>query len=290
MYWQNPAGQVEKWIQSINAYTSRSRAEKAYAQHTERLEDIKMDKDEQSNQIVFRFHNARKPFAYYPNPSDELLADDIKQGIERHVEFLGTFKRQIGEEAQGRSEWIERTPESKNGNYIYRLVKSDASIAFAPCDCIQRQDGDHDGILDAYRKTWMAPYTYCDFCLAGDIAVQIGIKYHYVFRHRTSGMIYLISACGYDSHVEAQEAFQEHFFEIIELASDPDQYGDRIHLGEISENGNSTCTDAKTFMAYIPKACLPEFDRKKWALCFCSYPIRRCSKKGKKISRVGILS
>ena len=282
MHWQNAAGHVEKWIQSINTYTSKSRAEKAYTHFAERLNDIQVTKDEQNNRIVFRLDNARKPFAYYPHHSDELLRDDTKQDIQRHIEFLQRFKKQIGEEARRKSEWIERTPESKTGNYIYRLAKNHDPIAFAPCDCIQRPDDNHDTMLDAYRKIWMTPYTYCDFCLAGDIVVQIGMKYHYVFRHRTSGVIYLISACGYDSHAEAQEAFQAHFFEIVELASDPGQYGDRIHLGEISENGNGICTDANTVIAYVPKACLSEFDRKKWALCFCSYPIRRCAKKRQK--------
>ncbi len=284
MYWKNAAGMVEEFISSEDEFASELQAEKGYQILLDNIHRVRPKHDVTKNTLHFHYGRSRKPFGQYPHEVQEPAASDLLTDVQNYLDGRINFRKLYDQ--QDLRSWVDRTPESKQGNYIYRLVKNHDPIAFAPCDCITKKDiieGEDTGQtqnpearLQPYREKWMGSYFYCDFCLAGDVVIKIGIRYHFVFREIGTNKVYLVSAQSYVSREEAERAFFTEFFNLLDLASDPDEYGTRIHLGEIHQNGNGHCQDSLDPVAYVPREYLQGFDRFAWARCFCSYPIRRC--------------
>ncbi len=279
--WKDETASFKRLFLSNEKYPSPEAATKAYTTFYENIDDVnvkvKTTADKKYRLDLYQ-GNEKTAFASTDEEySKKADAVNKKEEVETAFAYVAAANQPALLDAPTHA--VDQTPTSRRGDYAYRVVDKGLPMAFAPCVCVDDKIELTDEILKQLQAL-LSNLPYCDFCMAGNNIRQVGLKYQYVFRNKdNSQLIYFVSTQLYDTVLEAQAAFEAHFFEIVELASDPANYGTTINIGQPLDISDEACQDNGP-LVYIPDEMVRLYHSRPetWLICFCSYPIRRCEK------------
>jgi len=242
--------------------------------------------NEVRNQNCYQLIKKGNPFAYYRSWLDrckpKVYAKPCDNGSEEnHIKKLNVGEPcldeyvEIGQYLDVNGNWLPNPPVGKPGHKelldCYFAHKEEA-CAFRDRLCLR----------DPERYCWL------DICVGLPVFVQLptgdnGIcKYHFIVRGSIIGKLaqtnLLTSIQGYDTAALATEAYEKQLWGLIEIASDPANYGTKICVTDCLNIKADDCGRTGEFMAamhpdFMPTASLA--DRiVAMAVYFKSFPIR----------------
>ena len=137
--------------------------------------------------------------------------------------------------------------------YQWRFLKKNEPVAVSPRTCPGQSDA--QDLLKAIcglppsvgpEDCPKLPHIICP--------AKDPLYYHYVVQFRTiDGKLFqLYSYAGYETEAEAEQAYRDKWFSMIQLAENPNQYGKSIGLTEGYASSKSEC-EGSSFLAVIPE-------------------------------------
>ena len=146
------------------------------------------------------------------------------------------YRLAAGDEELAR-EMVVPDETSKEGGYVYRLVDKDRPLAFHhPARDRAEAEEQRERLIEKGR----AGYVYLEICLGGD---NVCPGYRYIFRSRNDyfmrtgigveEVILFESAMTYADEDAAQAAFQQSYLHILDIARDPENYGEGKYIGSV---------------------------------------------------------
>ncbi len=250
-------------FQSIKSFNTKKKAINAYQKDAKKMPKADLKTEEDGTGKVYLSGRKTPSMESYQGKGADSDADAPK----REFEFYKKIQYPGRKDAQTVEKDFTICPAK------FRVIKKDP-IAIYPCACFDENDESSQKEIDRLcANIAKEQYKILKICLAGDICTMIDGKYHYVIRDKNDGTIYLISYEGYPTIEEATAAFNENYLQLIDLASDVENYNIDSNTWTVGMQGKVT-----------PLACIPEdfdLDVQQLANCFCTYPIRIKKEEGK---------
>ncbi len=280
-YWETPQGDWSRLLESTQEYHSEEEAGKDYGKFLGRLSKVRVveESDQDNKRLAFKFTGVKEPFAYHTKLMDPTEAKIIKKAAKDYLRQADEFQKILSDEAINPNEYIHEIPGREGGNYVYRMVKKDQFMAYHPCEC---GDEPLDATCERLFGLAQAGYQYLDICLGGDITCLLqDKKYHFALTDKETHEVYFKSYQGYDTKKEAETAFADQYLQIIDAASNVNNYGtfdpDVYHPILTEEQFDldlGACSDARKPLAVVDCSAFEKYGLPQLADLACSYPIR----------------
>ncbi len=261
-WWRNEGTSSIPIFQSVKSYKTKEEAIKAYQTDCKKIAKANLKIEDGIGRIYLSGRKNASLESYRGKPSDYDV-DDLRQEFEFYKKLL----------CADVAEYRKYLDDLIGTEAKFRILKKDP-IAIYPCACFDENEDDLEEEMERLCANIAAGYKILEICLAGDICIKIDDKYHYVIRDKNTEEIYLISYEGYPTAEEAIAAFNENYLQVIDLASNVENYT------ETTDNQDSTIP-AKWAIGVqgkvAPLACVSEdlkLNEQQLADCFCTYPIR----------------
>lgn len=196
--------------------------------------------------------------------------EDIKK-LKTDVDKLLTEQKEVKQlsenpEPSAFSNSVDIDPVSKQGRFVYRLIDKDRNPAFYS-KLFSDNNSAKSGIK-SLSKLFKYGAPYLQIYLGGDIITKRKDEatkitwYHYQIKclnqFYPSGplagkpLILFESTKGYQSHEDAEKAFNENYLILIHLASDISNYGETISLSETFIHNEELCIKGDNIV-FVPK-------------------------------------
>jgi hypothetical protein len=238
------AGPFSHEFESINEYAGPEEAMTAARIFGEKISGLKLQKDKDELLLVSR----RKVKSVSPVRLKEMPGGLEKEADERSIGRMLEAQTEVNRllehnNIEDFAHSVDLDEISKQGLFVYRLIDKDNIPAMYRRPFSDKKTaGDKKAAL---AKIKCGTYKYLRICLGGDNIIRENGKgkkteqYKYVIKTlHSSGqtadpLVLFESADSYSSKEEAQKAFDENYLRIMELASGPENYENKISLGEI---------------------------------------------------------
>ena len=158
-------------------------------------------------------------------------------------------------------------------NFVYRLLRKGNPIAFHPCECYDLNDEKFNFLFkNRLTKLCERQYNFPTFYQKGNLILCLqDDKWHYLLRNKkTNDKIYFTSKEGFNSRLEAIEAFEEIFLKLIYLASDIENY----QIETLDDGTDIFYLGTSYEMAQVTMQKTIFSERENMANWFFSFPIR----------------
>ncbi len=200
---------------------------------------------------------------------------------------------------------IVKDASSQRGNYGYLLVDKSKYEAWYALPGDYSVKADRDRAIRELYKRFRAGEHYLEICYGGDNINERkeangSLWYHFIIKtHQpnitgSDELVLFESVIGYTSPEEAQQAFNLQFVNILQLASDTDNYGKQISFTEKLVHGGTTSEE--TALVFIPDETMKlfgynnEYAAEQLALLSDSYPIKQIGKKSDEFKKYFVCS
>lgn len=260
IYHTNTGEKSQPLLISEKNYTSKTEAEKAYTKFVRALHEGTFTLGEAPKKITVSESNAA------------VLAEDTEDNQEK-------VKRLV--------EYLKEPGFENDEKWIYRLLDLNNPIAKGIAKFKSREDAEvYKRELCSFKPYLLGPKKQVIKIICPELSPS---KYHYALCLQDEEGVdftFLISYMGYLSKETAQEAANESWLKIIELAANKDNYGENkfISLEEVYSKEIDTCEGTNPYLAVIPNSFQPTkgIPPKEKAIALARrYPIRIRYKKDK---------
>jgi uncharacterized protein YegP (UPF0339 family) len=277
--WINPEGSWEVLLESSDQFDSEEAAGNSYAGLISELPEIRVDTAEAKDGGMYvTFSNGHsRIIATSPATISATRISGYEQAAVVYLRSSTTYAKLVSPAPGQAGETILKTPGTRGGNYVYRVVKKDDCIAVHPCECGEKP---LQSLLERLYATAEGGYNFLEICLGGDICEKIDGRFHFLIRDQKNDGIYFKSYTGYPTEEEARSAFDTFYLQIIDLASDPGNYGpydpENIPPLLVSEEFNheqGNCPNKKP-LAVVSRHAAEKYSIEELAGIACTYPVR----------------
>ncbi|MDT7828241.1 hypothetical protein RQM65_06160 [Pricia sp. S334] len=248
-------GRFDPLFKGKNTYPSHKEAAAGYRVFAEKLPALRLEpvtkKGRRFDFALFE-RDKKTPIAVQYRAGGEKASMDTARAAVGYIQDIYT------QEGTPRVRFIEgEIAQHPEGKYEWRFYKKNAPIARSPYNCGTKE---------------MAERIKFQIC---DVVPPIDLKecppkkkvvcpeknphfYHYqvCFTAQGDREFRLISYRGYESYEEAEAAWEAQWLTVIDVARDPDNYGEngKISLEETYRDPDSAACDEVSFFAVVPEA------------------------------------
>ncbi len=260
-WWRIVDGQSVPAFQSIKLFKTKEQALNNYEKDLKRIGKATLKTSENGTGEVFL--EKRK------TPSMESYQKQTTDGMERFKEEFEFYQKLLRANPQ---EFQESIRNLITCPVKFKILKKEP-IAIYPCECYEDGDTDLQTKKDIIQYN-IQNYKIPEISFCGEVTLEVDGKYHYILRDKNTGRVYLISYEGYPTVEAAIAALRENYLELINWASDINNYSEITF-----EQGEALCF---LWTIGIPGEKVPlayamidlEQGPQELAECLCAYPIR----------------
>lgn len=237
---------------SHSSFNTYEEASKGYTEFTKKLPGLILRK---GNESTFEFAiystNDKSPLA------TQYIKANVKASFEKAKAITGYISKIYTKVLSPKDSFITREMiENQKGQYEWRFYKKHMPLAASPYRCTDKSLAARIASLICD----IVPPVKLKQCPQKEIIVcppKDPYKYHYqiCFKDQQNNEFVLISYVGYTSYTEAEEAYYKQWLDVIQVATNRDEYGTngKISIHEIYKNPeDKSCNDA-SFIAVIPE-------------------------------------
>lgn len=232
----------------------------------------------------------------FENEEEESLRETLNRELSLQQEVNRLLEEPDGETFLA---GIDQDYLSKQGRYVYRLIDKDNIPACYSEIFLERSDAEKS--LKTLRKVNCEAYPVLEICLGGSNIISEHrdektdtVWYHYLIRSRNrfneSGdeLTLFESVQGYHTIEDAEMAFSEHYLQILDKASTPENYGTIISMEEkiVHQPMDYSNTEAIVFIPQATRDKWGEETNKRLIALAKSYPIRVVDKYSDKFHKI----
>ncbi len=246
-------------LMSVDTFENRKELDSAYKEFINELPSSKFKEIDDDTEYTFGIFpkGKRKPVAVE-------YVKGKKRGSSEDTQKTVAYVKDIYSKGTGpKITNIPETDTHNEGNYRWQFLKKNNPMAISPWICQGK-----DGGIDSALCTEKPPINLYE-CPKKDVVIcpeKDPDKFHYQvkFYSADNGPFCLISYAGYDTAEAAFAAWEQEWFQIIQLAMNPENYG-APGIISIVEDYNISGADACTslsIMAVVPNQYTVDVDPK----------------------------
>ncbi|WP_281990135.1 hypothetical protein [Aquimarina aggregata] len=242
---------------STNTFKTHSEASEGYTNFVKELPKLSFKASPKST----------TEFGLYSPKSETPMVEGFskdKPSLEMAKKLAGYLSTIYSNDLAPKESFIaRRMVENQNGRFEWRFFKKNTPLAVNPYQYSNESTAEFvkRNICD------LIPPINLKHCTKREIVVcpeGSPNKYHYQveFTDHNKNSFVLISYNGYTSAIEAEEAWQMEWLDVIAIAANPDQYGasGKINLEETYQNSQSKSCSNESFLVVIPKVIREEVE------------------------------
>ncbi|GAA4272693.1 hypothetical protein U6A24_08060 [Aquimarina gracilis] len=199
-------------------------------------------------------------FGLYTSGSSKAIVgaySKSKPSLTKAQNIVGYVKSIYSNDLKPKASFIDRQMiENQEGRYEWRFYKKNAPLAVSPYRC------EAESLAEDIKKIICDTIPPIDLKQCPKKAIVVcpkndPNKFHYQieFKDCDGNQFVLISYLGYNSFEEAEEAWQNEWIDVIEIATNADEYllSGKINIEETYDNPNVKSCDQASYIAVIPK-------------------------------------
>ncbi len=254
-------GRLDPIFSGSKTYVKYDEASVAYTSFAEKLPALNLKKpSKKEGGVAFKlFEKGQKaPIAV------QFSSGEKKASVAAAEEITSYIKEIYSPDGSPRPGYIEEAiAEHPQGRYEWRFYKKNAPFARSPYNCFNTEMAERikSEICDEIPPISLKECPPKKKVVCPDKNPN---KYHYqvCFKAKGDREFILISYKGYDSHEEAETAWETNWLQVIDAARDGDNYGPKgkISLQEIYMEPDSTECDDASFIAVVPNLVSDQLD------------------------------
>lgn len=262
------------WFESHQTFSHPDEAKQAWLDLVAHIHDIAVQTKQTENgqfSLILSQQTDDTLIAEHPNLF-ETEAPTIQ--AKNQAQILLNYVRHMHASTEPTDEFcaVEKTPDSQQGDLVYRLLKIDEPLAYQPHS---KEANTTDWEIDL-----RSDFDYLQLDFEDNCIIQAEDRFHFVLRDASTQQIYFTSYQSFDNAAAAHHAFLEQYLLILQATAKKSHYipgtlsTTVFHIHEHIKTTETGIVGVGEPLATIDGSDFPDFTVETISVIARSYPIR----------------